>query len=81
MAKIKFIQTGNDVVDSFEKDFSSIEEVKEWVLEDKRTGYGDILAYGGKFKGISAAQANKLKALTMEDAIEKLSDVLLVKET
>lgn len=70
MAKtIKFIQGETDVVKSFEKEFTSFQEAKDWVLEDKREGYGDILAYGGRFKGLTPLEIKELESLTMEDSL------------
>ena len=72
MSKIKFIQPDNQAVGSAEKEFTSFKEVRDWVLADKREGYGDVLAYGGYFEGLSEAQVSELNALTYDDAIEPI---------
>jgi len=69
---IKFVQPGNDAVDAFEKEFGSFREAREWVLQDKREGYGDVLAYGGKFEGLTDEQVTELNSLTYDDAITKI---------
>ncbi len=69
---IKFNRPENAEVDAFEKEFGSFREVREWVLADKRDGYGDVLAYGGTFEGLSEDQVSELNALTYDDAIEKI---------
>lgn len=69
---IKFIQENNDAVDAFEKEFDTFRDVKEWVLQDKREGYGDVLAYGGRFVGLSDEQVSELNSLTYDDAITKI---------
>ena len=72
--KIKFVQGPATGILPFEKEFGSFEEVREWVLEDKREDYGDCLSYGGTFTGLTKDQVEELNALTMEDAMVKDED-------
>ena len=71
MKPIKFVQgsTKSGIL-PFEKTFESFDEVREWILEDKREGYGDILSFGGKFEGLNKVQETELKNLTLEDAMK-----------
>ena len=67
---IKFKQGANETVAQFEKEFASFEEAKLWVAKDKVEEYGDVLAYDGKFVGLTLKQSTALSEMTYEDAIE-----------
>jgi hypothetical protein len=67
---IKFKQKKTDAVEAFEKDFSSFDEARNWIALDKVEEYGDALAYGGTFVGLTAKQSTELQEMTYEDAIE-----------
>lgn len=68
--KITFRQKANTTVGKLEKEFKTFAEVRQWVAEDKTEGYGDVLAYGGTFTGLTGDQEKELQEMTYEDAIK-----------